>query len=202
MAAWGKPEYACAGGLADCARGIRRQCRNVCGLGLTQGRGACADRNELHAARRSREGRLAEPLATLRSHPESRGVKQGDSGGAKCRRPDARRLSRAEGAMKALVVVLTLLAALLGAGGGLVVGFIATVIDRVHTDTQLGCALLQTAESAGYLTKERRGQLVDKVVPALSKGAPPRPGGDFVRAFADGWWDSIREDQKSGCSGS
>jgi hypothetical protein len=105
-----------------------------------------------------------------------------------------------EGAMKTLVVVLTVLAALLGAGGGFVVGFIATVIDRVHTDTQLGCALLQTAESAGYVTKERRGQLVDKVVPALSKGAPPRPGTDFVRAFADGWWDSIREDQKSGCT--
>jgi hypothetical protein len=103
--------------------------------------------------------------------------------------------------MKTLVVVLTVLAALLGAGGGFVVGFIATVIDRVHTDTQLGCALLQTAESSGYLTKERRGQLVDKVVPALSKGAPPRLGSDFVRAFADGWWDSIREDQKSGCSG-
>jgi hypothetical protein len=103
--------------------------------------------------------------------------------------------------MKTLVVVLTVLAALLGAGGGFVVGFIATVIDRVHTDTQLGCALLQTAESGGYLTKERRGQLVDKVVPALSKGAPPRPGSDFVRTFSDGWWDSIREDQKSGCSG-
>ena len=103
--------------------------------------------------------------------------------------------------MKTLVVVLTVLAALLGAGGGFVVGFIATVIDRVHTDTQLGCALLQTAESGGYLTKERRSQLVDRVVPALSKGAPPRPGSDFVRAFADGWWDSIREDQKSGCSG-
>jgi hypothetical protein len=106
-----------------------------------------------------------------------------------------------EGAMKALVVVLTVLAALLGAGGGFVVGFIATVIDRVHTDTQLGCALLQTAENAGYLTRERRGQLVDKVVPALSKGAQPRPGADFVRTFADGWWDSIREDQKSGCRG-
>jgi hypothetical protein len=52
--------------------------------------------------------------------------------------------------MKTLVVVLTVLAALLGAGGGFVVGFIATVIDRVHTD-QLGCALPQTAESAGYL---------------------------------------------------
>ena len=103
--------------------------------------------------------------------------------------------------MKTLVVVLALLAALLGAGCGLVVGFIATVIDRVHTDTQLGCALLESAENAGYLTRERRGQLVDKVVPALSKGAQPRPGADFVRTFADGWWDSIREDQKSGCSG-
>jgi len=77
--------------------------------------------------------------------------------------------------MKTLVVVLTVLAALLGAGGGFVVGFIATVIDRVHTDTQLGCALLQTAESSGYLTKERRGQLVDKVVPALSRAPRPVP---------------------------
>src|SRR3954454_24521795 len=102
-----------------------------------------------------------------------------------------------EGAMKTLVVVLTVLAALLGAGGGFVVGFIATVIDRVHTDTQLGCALLQTAQSAASLTKDRRAQLVDKVVPALSKGTPPRPGTAFVREFADGWWDSIREDQKS-----
>lgn len=103
--------------------------------------------------------------------------------------------------MKALVIVLTILAALLGAGGGFVVGFIATVIDRVHTDTQLGCALLQTAENTGYLTRERRGQLVDKVVPSLSKGAQPRPGADIARRFADGWWDSIREDQKSGCPG-
>lgn len=103
--------------------------------------------------------------------------------------------------MRPLVVVLTLLAGALGAGGGYVGGYIATVIDRVHTDTQVGCALLQTAENAGYLTRERRGQLVDKVVPTLSSGAPPRPGGDFIRTFADGWWDSIREDQKSGCSG-
>ena len=101
--------------------------------------------------------------------------------------------------MKALVVVLTVLAALLGAGGGAVVGFAWTVKAHVQTDMQLGCALLQTAESAGYLTRERRGQLVDKVVPALSKGAQPRPGADFARRFADGWWDSIREDQKSGC---
>src|SRR5262245_2667207 len=102
--------------------------------------------------------------------------------------------------MKTLVVVLTVLAALLGAGGRFVVVFIAAVIDRVHTDTHLRCALLEAADGAGYLALERRSQLVAKVVPALSKGAPPRPGRDFVRTFADGWWDSIREDQKSGCS--
>jgi len=103
--------------------------------------------------------------------------------------------------MKALVVVLTVLAAILGAGGGAGVGFAWTVKAHLETDVQLGCALLQTAETAGYLSRERRGQLVDKVVPAISKGAPPRPGADVVRKFADVWWDNIREDQKSGCSG-
>lgn len=101
--------------------------------------------------------------------------------------------------MKGLVVALTLLAAALDASVGLAGGFIATVIGQVHTDTQVGCALLQTAENAGYLTRERRGPLLDAVVPPLSKGAAPRPGADWIRSFADGWWDSIREDQKSGC---
>src|SRR5215470_2833942 len=201
MAAWGKLKHASLLGLAGRARGIRRQCCDVRGLGLAQGRRARADRDELHAARYGGEGRLAQPLRAFRSHSEGGGIKQAQPGGARRRRPDARRLPGMEGAMKALVIVLTVLAALLGAGGGFVVGFIATVIDRVHTDTQLGCALLQTAENAGYLTRERRGQLVDKVVPALSKGAQPRPGADFIRTFADGWWDSIREDQKSGCRG-
>src|SRR5215471_16721883 len=103
--------------------------------------------------------------------------------------------------MKTLVAVLTVLAALLGAVGGAGIGFAWTVKAHLETDVQLGCALLQTAETAGYLTRERRAQLVDKVVPAISKGAPPRPGADVVRKFADVWWDNIREDQKSGCSG-
>ncbi len=110
--------------------------------------------------------------------------------------------------MRPFAIVLAVLAAALGAAGGFAGGYVVTVIYRVHTDIQVGCALLQTAETAGYLTRERRGQLVDKVVPALPKDAPPRTGGSFIadvwwdrRAFAEGWWDSIREDQKSGCRG-
>ena len=94
------------------------------------------------------------------------------------------------------VAVLTLVAAALGAGGGLAGGFVYTVIDKVQTDTQVGCALLQAAETSGYITREQRGRLVDMVV-------PPRdtmlPGADPIREFADAWWKSIREDQKSGC---
>jgi hypothetical protein len=93
-------------------------------------------------------------------------------------------------------IVLTLLALLLGAGGGFAGGFAYAVVDKVHTDTELGCAVLQTAESAGYLTHEQRGQLVDLVVPPRDT---TRPNADWIRQFADAWWDSIREDQKSGC---
>ena len=110
--------------------------------------------------------------------------------------------------MRPLVIVLAVLAAAIGAGCGFAGGYVGTVIDRVDTDTKLGCALLQTAENAGYLTREQRGQLIDKVVPAVSKTAPPPASGSLIangwwdrRAFADGWWDSIREDQKSGCPG-
>lgn len=112
--------------------------------------------------------------------------------------------------MRPLVIVLAVLALVLGAGGGFVGGFTWTVIDRVDTDTKLGCALLQTAENAGYLTHEQRGQLIDKVVPVPPKNpsqtppknAPlPTVGEEFIRAFAQEWWNSIREDQKSGCRG-
>jgi hypothetical protein len=103
--------------------------------------------------------------------------------------------------MKAMVIVLTVVATLLGAASGAIVGFAWTLKAHIQTDMKLSCALLQTAQTARYLTRERRGQLVDKVVPALSKGAPLRPGANVARRFADVWWDSIREDQKSGCSG-
>lgn len=117
--------------------------------------------------------------------------------------------------MRPLVIVLAVLALALGAGGGFLGGFIWTVINRVDTDTKLGCALLQTAENAGYITREQRGQLIDKVVPVPAKNAPPTNAppenpppksapsvsDEFIKAFAQGWWDSIREDQKSGCRG-
>jgi hypothetical protein len=101
--------------------------------------------------------------------------------------------------MRAAVVVLSLLAVALGAGIGYGGGYLATAIDRVHTDTKIGCALLQTAESAGYITRAQRSQLVDMVVPKVPKSAEPRPGADWIKVFADSWWDTIREDQKSGC---
>jgi hypothetical protein len=94
------------------------------------------------------------------------------------------------------VIALTVVMAALGAGGGFAGGFVYTVVDKVHTDTQVGCALLQTAETAGYITREQRGQLLDMVVPPRDT---TRPGADRIREFADAWWDSIREDQKSGC---
>ena len=105
--------------------------------------------------------------------------------------------------MKVRVIALALLAAALGASGGFAGGYIVTVINRVHTDMQLACALLQTAESAAYIDKEQRSRLVDMVVPPVSKDGELRPESrpevDWSRSFADGWWDSIREDQKSGC---
>ena len=103
--------------------------------------------------------------------------------------------------MKALVVILTLIALALGAGGGYAGGFVAAVIGRVHTDTQIACALLQTAENAGHITREQRGRLVDTVVPPLSKDPEPHSTAEWIKVFADAWWDSIREDQKSDCPG-
>jgi hypothetical protein len=101
--------------------------------------------------------------------------------------------------MKA-VVGLPLLAVALGAGIGYGGGYLRTAIDRVQTDTKIGCAVLQTAESAGYITRAQRSQLVDTVVPPrLPKAAEPRPAADWIKVFADSWWDAIREDQKSGC---
>src|SRR5262245_7322268 len=94
------------------------------------------------------------------------------------------------------VIALTLVMAALGAGGGFAGGFVYTVIDKVHTDTQIGCALLQAAETASYINRDQRVRLVDMVVPPRDT---TRPGADRIREFADAWWDSIREDQKSGC---
>ena len=99
--------------------------------------------------------------------------------------------------MKA-AIILTLIGLALGAGAGFAGGFIFTAINRVHTDTQLSCALLQTGENAGYFTSEQRSELVDLVVPP--RQAETRPNADWIREFADHWWDSIRADQKSGCA--
>jgi len=85
---------------------------------------------------------------------------------------------------------------LIGAGGGFLGGYFFTVFDRIRTDTQVSCALLQVAENAGYVSKEQRGELVDEVVPRTTE---PRPGADWIRRYADSWWDGVREDQKSGC---
>jgi len=100
--------------------------------------------------------------------------------------------------MKVAVVVLALLAAVLGAVAGFAGGHVVAVISKVRTDMQLACALLQTAENTGYLTRAQRGQLVDGVVPP-AKGGAPRADADRIRAFAEAWWENIREDQKSGC---
>jgi hypothetical protein len=77
--------------------------------------------------------------------------------------------------MRPAIVVLTLVAGAVGAGGGFVGGFVYAVTDKVHTDTQVGCALLQAAETAGYISRDQRGQLVDMVVP---KNAGERPNSD------------------------
>lgn len=103
--------------------------------------------------------------------------------------------------MKTVVIVLTVIAIALGAGGGYVAGFTWALIETVRTDVQLGCAVLQTAESAGYITREQRGKLVDTVVPPLPKDIVVDKDMDWIRAFSMGWWDSIREDLKSGCRG-
>ena len=95
-------------------------------------------------------------------------------------------------------IILTLVGLALGAGGGFAGGFFYTAIDRVQTDTRLSCALLQTGENAGYFTSEQRSHLVDLVVPP--REAETRPNADWIREFADRWWDSIRADQKSGCA--
>ena len=102
--------------------------------------------------------------------------------------------------MKTAVIVLTLLAVALGAGGGFVTGFAMTLVEKVRTDLQLGCAVLQTAESVGYITAEQRSKLVDAVVPPLVK-EQEAPKDDFIMAFVRGWFDAIREDLKSGCRG-
>lgn len=104
--------------------------------------------------------------------------------------------------MKPVVIVLTVLAIALGAGGGFVTGFTMTLIERVRTDLQLGCALMQSAENAGYLTMEQRSKLIDKVVPPVPKDVELRPETNWIKAFVHGWWDAIREDLKSGCRGS
>jgi hypothetical protein len=103
--------------------------------------------------------------------------------------------------MKTVVIVLTLLAVALGAGGGFVTGFTMTLIDRVRTDLQVGCAVMQTAESAGFITREQRSKLIDKVVPPIPKDVELPAGTDWKKAFVQGWWDAIREDLKSGCRG-
>jgi len=94
-------------------------------------------------------------------------------------------------------VILTLVALVLGAGGGFAGGFVYAVVAKVQTDTRLACALLQTAENARYVSSEQRSELVDLVVPPNSE---TRPKAGWIRDFADHWWDSIREDQKSGCA--
>ena len=81
------------------------------------------------------------------------------------------------------------------------VGFIATVIDRVTPTRSLAALCCRPPRAQATSPASGAASLWTRRVPALSKGAPPRPGSDFVRAFADGWWDSIREDQKAGCSG-
>lgn len=94
------------------------------------------------------------------------------------------------------VVGYALLMALIGGGCGFLGGYFFTVFDRIRTDTQVSCALLQVAENAGYISRQQRSDLVDEVVPP---GAQPRAGADWIRRYADSWWDGIREDQKSGC---
>jgi hypothetical protein len=94
-------------------------------------------------------------------------------------------------------MVLALLLAVVGAGIGFLGGYLFTAIERIRTDTQVACALLQVAENSAYITRQQRGTLVDEVVPARTP--EPRPGADWIRRYADSWWDGIREDQKSGC---
>jgi hypothetical protein len=98
-----------------------------------------------------------------------------------------------------IVILLVILAAALGAGGGFLVGFFFTVFNRIHVDTQVACALLQTAETSGYISNVQRGLLVDEVVPPRGSADPRRGKQDWIRDLADSWWEGIREDQKSGC---
>src|SRR5437868_2065209 len=94
------------------------------------------------------------------------------------------------------VFVFAVLMALIGAGGGFLGGYFFTVFDRIQTDTQIACTLLEAAEGSGYITNAQRAELVDEVVPFAAQA---RPDPDWIRRYANSWWDGIREDQKSGC---
>jgi hypothetical protein len=103
------------------------------------------------------------------------------------------------------VVVLAVLAFALGAGGGFVGGFLATAIYRLQTGVELGCALLQTAQSAGYVSQAQRDRLVEEVLPPPPK--KPRERDPFRRVKSGAWagewikaqYENMRIHLKSGC---
>jgi hypothetical protein len=106
-----------------------------------------------------------------------------------------------ETAMKLWVVILLVVIALaIGGGVGVVGGFMMTVIDRIGTDQEVACALLQKAETGHYISKAQRAALVDKVMPA--REVEIRAGERNAAAdWMIGWGDRIRDYMKSGCPG-